>query len=460
MENKSINKLLSICLLDGRNRDKLEVLRNYFSEFALIKFRILVETEYLIFLSENTNLIPKLNKSETVKIKKIYEGFTPVKAVAVKELEKKTNHDVKAVEYYLRDQLIKSKLNHLISFVHFGLTSYDINIPAYGLILSEFKKNVLLPYLYNLQKDLKEIILKTKKSVMLARTHGQPALPTTFGKEMAVFYNRLKKESQYLLKINIEGKLTGAVGNFNALRFVAPQYDWLQLSKKFITQLGLVPNLVTTQILPYDNWISLFDAVRRINSVLINLCQDIWWYISLDYITQKKIDREVGSSTMAQKINPITFENAEGNLQLSNSLFEFFARKLPVSRLQRDLSDSTVKRDFGLAFGFTLLAYDSILAGFKRIEPDNIKMKQDLDDHWEIFAEGIQSYLRLVGNSQAFEIIQKVTRGRKLTKKEIYSLIDKLPIANSDKQKLKINSLASYLGLTDEIIKLALKNDE
>src|SRR3989344_2945532 len=383
MDN-TLEKLLSISLIDGRNRDKLTVLKDYFSEYALIKYRIFVELEYLIFLNSNTGLFKKINDNKIAKLRSIYLEFNPDKAKKVKEIESKINHDVKAVEYYLQDSFKKHGLEDLIPFIHFGLTSYDINIPVYALILSHFKDNVLVKYLGKIEKSIKTLIIKTRKSVMLARTHGQPALPTTMGKELAVFYHRLQKEIKFIKNHKLEAKLTGAVGNFNALNFVAPQYDWLNLSRKFINSLDLVPNLLTTQILPYDNWIVLFDSLRRINSILLDLSQDIWWYISFEYFVQKKNENEVGSSTMSHKINPITFENAEGNLQLANSLLGFFANKLPVSRLQRDLSDSTVKRNFGLAFGFTLLAWGSILSGLSRISPNPDKMEGDLDEHWEV----------------------------------------------------------------------------
>lgn len=456
MEKEIISKLLSISLLDGRNRDKLLILRDYFSEFALMKYRLLVEIEYLIFIGSKTSLFKKLSINEEAKLRDIYLNFTPQEAVVVKNIEEKINHDVKAIEYYIAKVLIKLKMTHLIPFVHFGLTSYDINIPAYGRILLDFKTQVVSMYLSKILHSLKLLILKTKSSVMLARTHGQPALPTTMGKELAVFYQRLNREINLLSSLKIEGKLTGAVGNFNALSFVCPDYDWLKLSGEFITSLKLSPNLVTTQILPYDNWLIMFDSVRRINSILLGLAKDIWWYISFGYFVQQNKNSEVGSSTMSHKINPITFENAEGNLQLANSLFEFFSRKLAESRLQRDLSDSTVKRDFGLAFGFSWLAWDSLLSGFTKIAPDDKKMKEDLDSHWEVFSEGVQTYLRQKGFSKAYELLKKETRGKNLNQKEFYELIDSLPVKKADKEKLKIKDLKEYLGLTDKIIKIAL----
>lgn len=450
-------RLKAISLLDGRNWDKVSVVSDYFSEYALIKYRIRIETEFLIFLSQETKLIRNFTNVEIKLLKDIYDKFSPKEAQKVKEYEKKINHDVKAVEYYLRDLLVSSSLSDVLEFIHFGLTSYDINIPSYGLMLKDFRNNVLLPKTNQLLKTLRDFIVKTKKMTMLGRTHGQPALPTTMGKEMTVFYRRIENEMNILKSLPIEGKLTGAVGNFNALQFAVPEYNWIDSSTKFIHKLGLEPNIFTTQIIPYDSWLRVFDSIKRLNNILLGLVQDIWWYISMDYILQKKKEGEVGSSTMSHKINPITFENAEGNLGFANAQFEFFVKKLAVSRLQRDLSDSTVKRDFGLAFGFTLLAWDSILTGFTRIAPNLEEMNKDLDVHWEIFAEGIQTYLRMRGYKKAFELMKDKTRGKVLTKSNIYKIIDELPISQADKKRLKIRSLSDYQGLAVKLCELALK---
>ncbi len=449
-------KLRAISLLDGRNWDKMKIVSNYFSEFALIKYRLRVELSYLLFLAKEIKIVRKITKKEKLFLENIWKKFNIQDARLVKEFENTTNHDVKAVEYFLQKKLEKTTLRDIIGFIHFGLTSYDINIPAYALMLSEFRKNVLIPKLVGLLKLLKEMIIKTEDIAMLGRTHGQPALPTTMGKELAVFYRRILNEAKMLKNHQFEGKLTGAVGNFNALQFVASDVDWISLSKKFIQSLGLVPNIFTTQILPYDSWLRFFDSLKRLNNILLGFCQDIWWYISFEYFLQKKKEGEVGSSTMSHKINPITFENAEGNLQLANALFEFFVKKLAVSRLQRDLSDSTIKRDFGLAFGFTLLAYDSIVSGLLRISPNSVKMKEDLNKHWEIFAEGVQTYLRARGNKNAFESLKEKTRGKTFLKDEFHRLIDSLPIEPQYKKKLKINSLDKYLGLAKKISNIAI----
>ncbi|MCL4339171.1 adenylosuccinate lyase [Patescibacteria group bacterium] len=460
MDNDNFHQLKAISILDGRNWDKMEDVRDYFSEFALMKYRVKTEILYIIFLSENTKIIPGLGKEMKRQMNEIWQDFSKKDAHIIKQHEAKINHDVKAVEYFLRDKFSLLKLSKLEPFIHIGLTSYDVNIPAYAQMLDGFRKEVLLARLGILMEKLSGLVRLTSEMSMLGRTHGQPALPTTMGKELAVFYQRLKKEFKNLYKWNFEAKLTGAVGNYNALSFVYPQYDWLEQSRKFIRSLSLSPNVVTTQIIPYDNWLAFFDSVKRTNYILNNLAQDMWWYISLDYFHQKKKEEEVGSSTMSHKVNPITFENAEGNLQLANTMFEFFGRKLSSSRLQRDLSDSTIKRDFGLAFGFTLLAWDSLLSGFSRVSPNKEKMEEDLDSHWEIFSEGLQTYLRSCGGTKAFELLKDKTRGNVLTRKDVYDLIDGLPIKKKEKEFLKIDSLKKYQGLTKQIIDVALSTKE
>jgi adenylosuccinate lyase len=458
MNTKSLEqRLIAISLLDGRNWDKVGIVSDYFSEFALIKYRIRIEIQYLIFLSQQAKMCRKITPSEKKLLNGIWQEFSLEDAVVVKTYEAKTNHDVKAVEYFLKEKLSKTTLSDVVNFIHFGLTSYDINIPAYGLMLSDFRKDVCIPALVKVTQKIKARIIETKDMTMLARTHGQPALPTTMGKELAVFYTRIKKEVKLLEQLPIEGKMTGAVGNLNALFYVAPDKDWISLSKKFIQSLGLVPNIFTTQIIPYESWIRLFDSIVRLNNILLGFSQDMWWYISFEYFTQKKKKDEVGSSTMSHKINPITFENAEGNLGFANAQFEFFGKKLSVSRLQRDLSDSTIKRDFGLAFGFTLLAWDSLLSGLGRIHPNPVAMQQDLDAHWEIFSEGVQTYLRNKGYNDAYELLKEKTRGVIFSKEKFHELIDTLPIKKEDKKYLKINNLEQYLGLAKDLTNLAIE---
>ncbi|MBI3955046.1 adenylosuccinate lyase [Candidatus Gottesmanbacteria bacterium] len=451
-------RLTAISLLDGRNWDKVKGVSEYFSEFALIKHRVHVEIKFLQYLSENTKLLRKFSVREKKFLDDIDKNFSLQNAAEIKTIEKKINHDVKAVEYFLQKKMENSSLKDITQFIHFGLTSYDINIPSYGLMLMEFRDEVLLPTLEKIKYLLKQLIVETKNMKMLGRTHGQPALPTTMGKELAVFYRRIVQEEKNIRSHKMEAKLNGAVGNYNAFYFIDPKFDWMTFSSTFISGLGLKPNLITTQILPYDNWIQFFDDVKRLNYILLGFSVDIWWYISMEYFLQKKKEEEVGSSTMSHKINPITFENAEGNLGLANSMFEFFAKKLSFSRLQRDLTDSTVKRNFGLAFGYTILAWDSLISGLNRIHPNPDKMNKDLEGNWEVFSEGIQTFLRLHGYDNAYELLKEKTRGKKLSKVSLYGIIDQLPIKNAHKKILKIKSLSDYCGLAETLAKAAIQS--
>jgi adenylosuccinate lyase len=381
--------------------------------------------------------------------------FSLSDARAIRSIEQKTRHDVKAIEYFLQEQLGESSLADLLPWIHFGLTSEDINNIAQAVALHDSRDNVLLPVLDNLLLDLKEFALRHRAVPMLARTHGQLAVPTTLGKEFAVYLNRLREVRNGLVMHRFEAKLTGAVGNFNALQAAAPEVDWLEFSRNFISRFDLEPSLVTTQILQYDNWIRYFDLVRLINSILIDFAQDVWRYISDGSLKQAVVEGEVGSSTMPQKVNPIDFENAEGNLGVANSLLFFYAQKLPVSRLQRDLSDSTVRRTFGTALGPTLIAWTNIRRGLTRIAPDEDKLRAELNTHWEVVAEGAQTILRAAGKPDAYESLKQLTRGRLLNETDYKTWCAAIDVDEGTRERLKSLSPDTYLGLAVRLAEIA-----
>src|SRR5215216_5199171 len=367
--------------LDGRYENETSPLRDFFSEFAYLRSRARLELDFLFALAK-TGIFPADPLSGW---KPDLEHFTDEDARQIQEYEKITRHVVKALEYFLRDK-IPSQLH---PWLHFGLTSEDVNNIAQALALKDSRDQVLLPALDNLINELHDFAARTRALPLLARTHGQPAVPTTLGKEIAVFLSRLLKCRDEMANHKFEAKLTGAVGNFNALQAAAPQVDWVSFSKGFVENFGLEFNLVTTQILPYDNWLRYFDAVKLTNTILVDYTQDIWRYVSAGILKQKVVEGEVGSSTMPQKVNPIDFENAEGNLGIANSLLTYYGQKLPISRLQRDLSDSTVRRTFGVALGHTLLAWNNLNRGMSLIDVDEARIKSDLDSHWEVVSEGV-----------------------------------------------------------------------
>jgi adenylosuccinate lyase len=458
-------KLLSP--LDGRYADLTAPLTDYFSEFAFLRDRVRVELDYLVALSR-TGLVRPLTDSESVQLESIKSNFSLDDAESILAYERTTRHDVKAIEYFLQSKLVESGglladlqeqapvFHGLIPWIHFGLTSEDINSIGGAIALHESRRNVILPALEKLISALCDFVIANRAVPMLARTHGQYAVPTTLGKEFAVYVARLNKVYREIAAYKFEAKLTGAVGNFNALQAAAPQVDWLDFSEKFITGFDLSPNMITTQILPYDNWIGYFDLIRLTNSILIDFAQDIWRYISDGYLRQAVVAGEVGSSTMPQKVNPIDFENAEGNLGIANSLFAYYAQKLTISRLQRDLSDSTVRRTFGTALGHSLVAWTNFQRGLKRVAPDNEKLKADLDAHWEVVTEGAQTILRAAGRSDAYESLREQTRGRVLTETDYKAWCDTIDVDGATREKLKLLSPESYIGLaiklTDKLI--------
>ncbi len=442
--------------LDGRYAETTAPLRDHFSEFAFLRDRVRVELNFLPALSK-TGLTRPLSDSESAHLESIKSNFSIADAEEILEYERITRHDVKAVEYFLQSRLQNTSLQDLIPWIHFGLTSEDTNSIGQAIALNESRNKVILPALNSLISSLSELALRYKSTPMLARTHGQFAVPTTLGKEFAVYIARLKKTRDEIASHKFEAKLTGAVGNFNALQSAVPNVDWISFSKEFVTSFGLEPNLLTTQILPYDNWVRYFDLIRLTNSILIDFAQDIWRYISDGYLKQAVVAGEVGSSTMPQKVNPIDFENAEGNLGVANSLFNHYAQKLTVSRLQRDLSDSTVRRTFGTALGHSLLAWTNFQRGLKRIAPDEEKLTAELNAHWEVVSEGAQTILRAAGKPDAYESLKEQTRGRVLTEAEYKSWCEAIDVDDATREKLKALSPESYIGLaielTDTIIK-------
>lgn len=425
--------------LDGRYADETFDLRDFFSEFAFLRDRTRIEVAYLAALSK-TGLIPATSIS--------LNSFTDEDALKIQEYEAETRHDVKAIEYYLRNKLPAE----LHAFIHFGLTSEDINNIAQAIALRNSRDQVMLPALDRVIAALRDFARKYRALPLLARTHGQPAVPTTLGKEIAIYLARLMKCREEIAHHKFEAKLTGAVGNFNALQAAAPKVDWISFSKEFIESLGLEPNYVTTQIQPYDNWLRYLDAIKLTNSILVDYTQNIWRYISDGVLKQKVVEGEVGSSTMPQKVNPIDFENAEGNLGIANALLTHYGQKLPISRLQRDLSDSTVRRSFGVAMGHTLLSWKNIRRGMRRIDADEAKIRQQLNDHWEVVSEGAQTILRAVGKSDAYESLKAQTRGRVLDESMYRHWAESLDVDSDTRACLLELSPESYIGLAVQIV--------
>jgi adenylosuccinate lyase len=449
--------LIALSPLDGRYARETESLREYFSELAFIRARVRIEIEYLSALARDAHLVRDLTATEISNLQSLISNFKLDDARAIKTHETRARHDVKAIEYFLRDQLAATSLVDVIEWLHFGLTSEDINQTAYALALRDARDAVILPALDRVIAQIAMLAHEHKATPMLARTHGQPAVPTTLGKEFAVFLARVNAQRAQIAVHRFEAKLTGAVGNFNALVAAAPDVDWLAFSEKFIRAFDLEPNVVTTQLAPYDNWIRFFDTLRLTNSILIDFAQDMWRYISDDIFKLRVIAGEVGSSTMPQKVNPIDFENAEGNLGIANALFVHYAEKLPRARLQRDLSDSTVRRTFGVALGHSVLAYANIARGLERITANEEKLCTDLDAHWQIIAEGAQTILRAANFADAYESLKKLTRGKTLTRENYFAWIASLAVDEAVKIKLRELSPLTYIGLAEKIVERVIK---
>ena len=444
--------------LDGRYFDRTRALSPYFSEQALMKYRVMMESEYLIAVSllGKTDL-RKFSAKEIETLRALYTNWTESSYKEIKKIEAVTNHDVKAVEYFIKEKLGKTTLKDSIEWVHFATTSEDTNNIAYALMLADALDNVMVPEIKKIVSEMNMLAKKYATLPMLSRTHGQSASPTTFGKEMKVFAARIEKRLESLSTIKIQAKLNGASGNWNAHMAAYPKVNWPDFTKKFIAGFNkgrtqkLEANLITTQIECHDSYVAIFDAIRHINTIMLDFNQDMWRYISDSWVTQKTKAGEVGSSTMPHKVNPIDFENSEGNLGLANAFFEFFARKLPVSRLQRDLSDSTVERAFGTAFGHSLLAYIMLQKGLSKISVNEHKIKEDLLAHPEVVAEAIQTVLRKEGYPIPYEALKGLTRGKTVTMEDFAVFIDSLKVSPTVKAELKKFTPLSYIGIAHKI---------
>ncbi len=442
-----LNQLTAISPIDGRYRKQLQHLDEYFSEYALIKYRVLVEVEYFLFLAEKNFF--KADAKTKQHLLDVVANFSIADAQQIKDTEKITNHDVKAVEYFLKAELGKCGAAALKEWVHFGLTSQDINNTAIPLLWKNSIEQEYLPAVINLQSAIYKLAVGFKNVSMLARTHGQPASPTMLGKELLVFVERLENQIQLFSYIPFTAKFGGATGNFNAHNIAYPKYKWIKFANDFVeTKLGLQRQQYTTQIEHYDVLAAHFDAVKRINTILIDFCRDVWTYISMDYFKQKTIKGEIGSSAMPHKVNPIDFENAEGNLGIANALLEHLSAKLPISRLQRDLTDSTVLRNIGTPIAHTALSIKSIEKGLSKLVLNEAKLKEDLDNNWAVVAEAIQTVLRRENYPQPYEALKELTRGKNaIDKKAIHQFITGLKVSAAIKKELKTITPHNYTGI-------------
>ncbi|MDP2826427.1 MAG: adenylosuccinate lyase [Sulfuritalea sp.] len=452
----TLTALTALSPLDGRYAAKVENLRIHFSEYGLIRNRVRVEIEWLKALAAAGEITecPEFSDTTITELNRIIANFSVADAEAIKTIEARTNHDVKAMEYWLKERLASNaEVMRVSEFIHFGCTSEDINNVSHALMLKDAVAGSLLPELDRVIGRLRELAHQLAELPMLARTHGQPATPTTLGKEMANIAARLMRSRSRIFAVSLTAKFNGAVGNYNAHLAAYPDVDWEAFNRRFIESLGLEFNAYTIQIEPHDAMAELFDAMARANTILIDADRDIWQYISLGYFKQKLKEGEIGSSTMPHKVNPIDFENSEGNLGLANAVLRHLAEKLPISRLQRDLTDSTVLRNMGVAFGHTLLAFDSTLRGLNKLEANPQRLAEDLDETWEVLAEPVQTVMRRFGIANPYEQLKELTRGKGIDKSALRQFIAKLPLPEGDRQRLLDMTPASYVGKAAELAK-------
>jgi len=445
----TLSTLTAISPIDGRYRNKVETLSDVFSEYGLIKARVLVEIRWLQQLANHSGIpeVPAFSKTANDLLEKILNEFSPQEAEAIKKIERSTNHDVKAVEYFIKEKISgHAELKAVSEFVHFACTSEDINNLSHAMMLKDGLHNVLLPAAKKIHSSLVSLAKQYAALPMLSRTHGQTATPTTVGKEFANVAARMARQLQQMESILFLGKINGAVGNYNAHIATYPHIDWQAHAKTFVEQLGLQWNPYTTQIEPHDYMAELFDAIARFNTILVDLDRDIWGYISLGYFKQKVIAGEVGSSTMPHKVNPIDFENSEGNLGMANAVLKHLSEKLPISRWQRDLTDSTVLRNMGVGFAYSLIAYESTLKGLGKLEVNEARLKEDLNNSWEVLAEPLQTIMRRYGVAEPYEKLKALTRGQQINQAVLHDFIESLDVPTEAKQAMKKLTPENYIG--------------
>ena len=450
-----LTALSAISPVDGRYGSKVKALRPIFSEFGLVKYRVTVEVRWLQKLAATSDIaeVPAFSAEANAVLDAIVANFSEEDAQRVKTIEATTNHDVKAVEYFLKEKVAgNEELNAVTEFIHFACTSEDINNLSHGLMLKECREQVLLPELDAILADIKALAVEYQAIPMMCRTHGQPASPSTLGKEMANVYVRLKRQREQIASIDLLGKINGAVGNYNAHLSAYPQVNWHQFANEFVTSLGLSWNAFTTQIEPHDYIAELFDAVARFNTILIDFDRDIWGYIALGHFKQKTVAGEIGSSTMPHKVNPIDFENSEGNLGIANALFSHLAQKLPISRWQRDLTDSTVLRNLGVGFGHSLIAYQATRKGISKLQVNEESLLTELDNNWEVLAEPIQTVMRRYGIEKPYEKLKELTRGKRVDQASMHAFIDNLELPQAVKAELSALTPAGYIGRAQAFI--------